>query len=376
MTLRLVLVALLLGTSFALAFDSSKLIQFGTLPLDDLTPVIAKSALLQKEISKALSEDNKERADVRCLGMRFPGPWKNLGGLRVSPYACDFGAKWLRIRATVRITDRHGRAFETITAKAMKNATKVRETNLNWEWATECGTAAYCAWYVGEPAPAPDGTGIVAGVKDAANQLQLYLDYAAKTGGRPDFSKPPVSDLFARIFDLRELAALPPPKASDLLWLLDWTITADGTFKSILYFGIAPPADLIADQAAIKRNATDYEDQEAVALSFIIRISARVTQASFLFLEQPAGFTKARAGSAETMLGALVTIAQGMKPANARLLSAAIRDTSDAWAASILPGDRPTILDMPTCGHRYGRAAGSSSPLKRAPLASSTSQRQ
>ena len=346
MTLRLVLVALLLGTSSALAFDSSKLIQFGTLPLDDLTPVIAKSALLQKEISKALSEDNKERADVRCLGMRFPGPWKNLGGLRVSPYACDFGAKWLRIRATVRITDRHGRAFETITAKAMKKATKVRETNLNWEWAAECGTGAYCAWYVGEPAPAPDGTGIVAGVKDAANQLQLYLDCAAKTGGRLDFSKPPVSDLFARIFDLRELAALPPPKASDLLWLLDWTITADGTFKSILYFGIAPPADLIADHAAIKRNATDYEDQEAVALSFIIRISARVTQASFLFLEQPAGFTKARAGSAETMLGALVTIAQGMKPANARLLSAAIRDTSDAWAASILPGDRPTILDM------------------------------
>ena len=354
MTLRLVLVALLLGTSSALAFDSSKLIQFGTLPLDDLTPVFAKSALLQKEISKALSEDNKERADVRCLGMRFPGPWKNLGGLRVSPYACDFGAKWLRIRATVRITDRHGRAFETITAKAMKNATNVRETNLNWEWAMECGAAAYCAWYVGEPAPAPDGTGIVAGVKDAANQLQLYLDYAAKTGGRPDFSKPPVSDLFARIFDLRELAALPPPKASDLLWLLDWTITADGTFKSILYFGIAPPADLIADQAAIKRNATDYEDQEAVALSFIIRTSARVTQASFLFMEQPTqrttarleGFTKARAGSAETMLGALVTIAQGMKPANARLLSAAIRDTSDALAASILPGDRPTILDM------------------------------
>jgi hypothetical protein len=84
MTLRLVLVALLLGTSSALAFDSSKLIQFGTLPLDDLTPVIAKSALLQKEISKALSEDNKEPADVRCLGMRFPGPWKNLGGLRAN----------------------------------------------------------------------------------------------------------------------------------------------------------------------------------------------------------------------------------------------------------------------------------------------------
>src|SRR5215467_7258153 len=120
MTLRLVLVAFLLGTSSALAFDSSKLIQFGTLPLDDLTPVIAKSALLQKEISKALSEANRERADVRCLGMRFPGQWKNLGGLRVSPYACDFGAKWLRIHAAVRVTGHRGQAFERITATAMK----------------------------------------------------------------------------------------------------------------------------------------------------------------------------------------------------------------------------------------------------------------
>jgi len=64
----------------------------------------------------------------------------------VSPSTCDFGAKWLQIHDTVRITDRHGQAFETITAKAMKN---VSETNLNWEWTTECGTAAYCAWFVG-----------------------------------------------------------------------------------------------------------------------------------------------------------------------------------------------------------------------------------
>src|SRR5262249_1213344 len=84
-----------------------------------------------------------------CLGMRFPGQWKNLGGLRVSPYAGDFVPKWLQIRAPVRITDRHGQAFETITAKAMKNATNVNETDLNWEWTTECGTAAYCAWHVG-----------------------------------------------------------------------------------------------------------------------------------------------------------------------------------------------------------------------------------
>jgi hypothetical protein len=33
-----------------------------------------------------------------------------------------------------------------------------------------------------------------------------------------------------------------------------------------------------------------------------------------------------------------------MKPANARLVSAAIRDTGAVWATAILPADRPTIL--------------------------------
>jgi hypothetical protein len=62
---------------------------------------------------------------------------ENLGGLRVAPYTCDFGAKWLQINATVRITDRRGQAFETITTKAMKKATNISETNLDWKWTTE-----------------------------------------------------------------------------------------------------------------------------------------------------------------------------------------------------------------------------------------------
>jgi hypothetical protein len=45
---------------------------------------------------------------------------------------------WLQIRATVRITDRSGQVFETITDKAMNNATNVSETNLIWKWTTEC----------------------------------------------------------------------------------------------------------------------------------------------------------------------------------------------------------------------------------------------
>jgi hypothetical protein len=136
--LRLVPLALLLGTSSALAFDTSELGQWGSLPLDELTAVIAKSVRLQEEINVVLSEGNKKEEDVTCVGMRFPGQWKHLGGLRVSPYTCDFGAMWLQIRATVRITDRSGQVFETITDKAMNNATNVSETNLIWKWTTEC----------------------------------------------------------------------------------------------------------------------------------------------------------------------------------------------------------------------------------------------
>jgi hypothetical protein len=65
------------------------------------------------------------------------GSVENAWGYRVSPYICDFGAMWLQIHATVRITDRRGQAFETITTNAMNNATNVSETNLTWKWTTE-----------------------------------------------------------------------------------------------------------------------------------------------------------------------------------------------------------------------------------------------
>ena len=129
--------AVIFAASPAVAFDTSKLGQGGTLPLDDLMPLVGKSAQLKREVDQALTESKKKPDDVICSGMRFPGQWVHLGGSRVSPYACDFGAKWLRIRATVRITDRGGRAFETITPAAMKNGSKVSETGLTWKWTTE-----------------------------------------------------------------------------------------------------------------------------------------------------------------------------------------------------------------------------------------------
>jgi hypothetical protein len=136
----------MLHTSSALAFDTSKLGQWGSLPLEDLASIIAKSARLQEEISEVLSEGNKKQEDVTCLGMRFPGQWKHLGGVRVSPYTCDFGAMWLQIRASVRVTDRRGQSFKTTTEKAMNDATNVSETNLTWKWTSECSPQSIPTW--------------------------------------------------------------------------------------------------------------------------------------------------------------------------------------------------------------------------------------
>ena len=62
--LRLVPLAVMLNTSSALAFDTSKLGQWGSLPLDDLASIIAKSGRLRR--SEVLSEGNKKQEDVTC----------------------------------------------------------------------------------------------------------------------------------------------------------------------------------------------------------------------------------------------------------------------------------------------------------------------
>jgi hypothetical protein len=124
----------LLVASSAMAFDSTKLGQGGSLGLDEMMPLIDKSPQLKREVAEAVAKTKLKLDEVRCDGMRFPGPWRNLGGERTAPYVCNIGDKWLEVRATVRVTGRGGKSFETITPDAMKNATTVTETNPTWKW--------------------------------------------------------------------------------------------------------------------------------------------------------------------------------------------------------------------------------------------------
>jgi hypothetical protein len=135
---RISLFALLfLFASPALAFDTNKLGQGGSLALSDLDELVAQSAPLKREVADALAANKKQADDIICSGNRFPREWVNLGGMRAAPYTCQFADKWLIIEAKTRVTDKTGHAYDTITPAAMKKAVDVKETNPTWKWSTE-----------------------------------------------------------------------------------------------------------------------------------------------------------------------------------------------------------------------------------------------
>jgi len=204
------------------------------------------------------------------------------------------------------------------------------------------------------PALGQDGSRAAARAADAAQALQLYLDNLAKSGERPDYTKPPAADLFRQVFDFEQLAALPPPEASDVPWVLDWFEAVKETYKRIMFFGTKFGPDF--DQAAAGRNFKEYEDQYAAAMTFELHLLARQTVTLFLFMDQltpekrtpirEAGLHKFRVSGAQMLDNAIPPLVAGMRPANARLITAALRDTRDDWAKLILPEDRSRIITL------------------------------
>ena len=205
------------------------------------------------------------------------------------------------------------------------------------------------------PAFAEDGLLDAAAARDAAQAFRVYVEGVAKKGERPELTRPEVAALLDRIFDLDALNALPPAQGSDLPWLLDWMEAANAANKLITRYGSKPGPG--PDLAAIERNMAEYEDQFAVALNFLIRGQAREAVSSNLFWEGLApeqrtrvreqGFMGARNSTAEFVLSAICSgVTSGGKPANARLVAAAVRDTREVWANYFLPQHRSRILQQ------------------------------
>ncbi|SHL33239.1 hypothetical protein SAMN05444159_5634 [Bradyrhizobium lablabi] len=205
------------------------------------------------------------------------------------------------------------------------------------------------------PALAQDGARDAAAAREAAQAFRVYVEGVTKTGGRPDLTRPEVAALLGRVFDLDALNALPPAQASDIAWLLDWMEAANATNKLFTRYGSKPGPQ--PDLAAIQRNMTEYEDQYAAAMNFLIRGQAREAVSSKLFMAGLApeqrtrvreeGLAGARRSTAEFILAAICSVIEsGGKPANARLVAAAIRDTREVWASYFLPQDRARVIEL------------------------------
>ena len=204
------------------------------------------------------------------------------------------------------------------------------------------------------PAFSQDGPRDAATAQNAGQAFGIYLDGVLKSGGEPNFIKPPAADLFRHIFDVAALNALPPAKADDVPWLLQWGAAVVQSYQRIIFYGLQPGQPI--DQLVMRRNMSEYEDQCAVAMSFLIRFEARQATTLTLFLDQlpaeqhtparAAGLQQARSGSAQTITGAITAMTQGMKPANARLIAGALRDTRDIWAGYLMPDDRTRITKL------------------------------
>jgi hypothetical protein len=199
-----------------------------------------------------------------------------------------------------------------------------------------------------------DGPHDAATAQNAGQAFGIYLDGVLKAGKQPDFTKPPAADLFRHIFDVAALNALPPAKADDIPWLLQWGAAVVQSYKRIILFGLQPGQPI--DQLVMLRNMSEYEEQCAVAMSFLIRFEARQATTLTLFLDQlpaeqrtparAAGLQQARSGSAQTITGAITAMTHGMKPGNAQMIAGALRDTRDIWAGYIMPDDRTRIVKL------------------------------
>src|SRR5262245_61580390 len=205
------------------------------------------------------------------------------------------------------------------------------------------------------PALAQDGARDAAAAREAVQAFRVYVEGVKKKGGRPDLTRPEVAALLGRVFDLGALHALPPAQGSDIDWLLDWMGAAKETNKLLMFYGAKPGPQ--PDLAAIQRNMTEYEDQYAATMNFMIRLQARQAVSGKMFMAglAPAERTRVRekayvgfrSMSANMIVeNTCAVILGGAKPANVHLVTAAIRDTREIWASFFLPQDRARVIEL------------------------------
>jgi hypothetical protein len=192
------------------------------------------------------------------------------------------------------------------------------------------------------PSLAQDGPHAGAEAARATQQLKTYLDGIAQAEGRPDYDRPPASQLVKTIFDADALAKMPMSR-SDKPWLSEWAAAASAALGAITQFGLQPGQP--ADEARLRRLRQNIDtDAYESGLAFLIRIQSRFIAETerFANLHDPA-LDVVRERTAKTITDALLAV-RFSQPSSGKVIATALRETDSAWIAFLSPNLRDEVL--------------------------------
>jgi hypothetical protein len=206
-----------------------------------------------------------------------------------------------------------------------------------------------------QAARAQEGQRLALAAVQASKEFKAQVDKAAGAKTSVDLTAPPFAQLFATIFDVKALRTLPPPKGPDLPWLSEWLGVAASSYIALINFGTDPKSE--SYQQAVQANVDRHESELSAAMDFMLRLMPRLASSATSFMqalspaerEQPArkqGFAQVRGGYMQTVSGAITFISGPPKPANARLVSLALRDTVQEWSRLATPEERTDLLNL------------------------------
>jgi hypothetical protein len=123
-----------LGTLACIVIGSSAAWAPGSTTLDDVIEQLQEEQKLTAEILAELKTQNLKAEEVICVGSRFGGQWRNLGGARAVPYECEIGKKKLAIEGTVHIYDDAGKELDMNEDASFEQAAEYRQADITWKW--------------------------------------------------------------------------------------------------------------------------------------------------------------------------------------------------------------------------------------------------
>jgi len=213
------------------------------------------------------------------------------------------------------------------------------------------------------PAAASDGKQAAARAMAAAQALKQQAVETAAAGKQLDFTNGPASEHLRRIFDSKALAELPPAAASDMSWMTDWLGAVSITNHALYEFGADMKRTPQLDPAVLARNVREYEDQMAVGMAFQQRLFSRALDSAYAFLQsltekertpvRLAGLKKMVDGYLQTIKGSICFASDNtIKPANARMIAAAARESVDEWIELTEDDTRKEFVSLLVAGQQ------------------------